>query len=190
MKVLLSLVMLMLFLAPASADYVVTGGVLKGLDGDGVNDWSGLGFSATTDLPATRIHVLLDLGTTKSFDEILWTNVGVETSRNIHNADIRIAPDESSPLDIASYTDLVVSAGAFAPLYDAGEYTLRSMDLGQVVTARYLLIDIVGSIYGNVSDDAWYSGAILGSDADVVPEPATMLLLLGGLPLLRRRKNR
>jgi hypothetical protein len=185
------MVMLTLAAVPASADYIVTGGTLIGLDGDTVTDFYGLGFGADTTLPATRIHVLLDMGSTKSVDTILWTNyTGAITAHNIYNADIRIAPDESDPLNLTSYTNLVLAGGVVLPKYDTGISTPRTLPLGTTVTCWYILIDIIGTAYGTVAEGDWHSNHSLGGDVDVVPEPASMLLLLCGLPLLRRRKNR
>ena len=153
----------------------VTAGRIRGIGGDSVDDWSGLGFSCSTTEGNTQVHVLLDLQAVPAgtVDAIRWQNVGTDTQRNVHTAAVYVAPDESAPdfdpYDPADYTQGVFSGEVLPVDYSAG--TWRTMDITDT-TRRYILIDLTANGYGAIgTPDQWWNHDVLSGDVDVVMAP-------------------
>jgi len=164
----------------------VTAGTLAGIGNDATTpfdaySWGYAGYDMGGD---GDLDLLLDLGSVNNVDKILMQN-RTDTSSNgaFVNLVISVADEAApgfTPTDISFYSTVVFNSYATPPAADAGLW--READITNSAK-RYFQIRILDTWWGAPSPT--FIGDV---DVQLVPEPATMsMLVLGGLLALKRR---
>lgn len=141
-----------------------------------------------------QIQLRLDLGSVKEVELFLLTNsTYLDSNVNTKNVTIRVAADESDPgfdlNNVDSYT-VEIFSGLIVPFSNV-KGTVRNIDITDT-TRQYFLFSFTDNIWGEFTHANIDRRTVIFNDiqAQVIPEPSTILLMLSGLGCLaifRRR---